>query len=105
MRTLADCILKPLAAFVLAAVVANCNDGCGPYISPAEAYAMEVSGCMMKYDSSVKKCANEAPTVPAFQECKAEAEDGLRICRGQVERKYLNYNSNGSYPTDPAPSN
>lgn len=99
---LTENILKPLAAFILAAILANCNDGCGgTWISPADAYAMEVSGCVAKRDTMVMACAKEAGSLPEYQSCHEEAEDAYRICRGQVDRKYLNYNSNGNYPEPP----
>ncbi len=106
MRTLIDGVIRPLAAFLLAAVVANCNDGCigyGPIISPAEAYAMEVSGCVEGRNKEVLACAGDASTADQYLVCKADAEEKERKCRAQVDRKYLNYNSNGSYPGEQYP--
>lgn len=102
MRSLVDSVIRPIAAFVLAAVVANCNEGCLPgyqSISPAEAYAMEISGCVSKRNAEVIQCAESARTVPEYTECKDEADENDRKCRSMVDRKYFNYNSNGNYPT------
>lgn len=102
--SLTDTVLRPIAALVLAAVVANCNEACIPYgrsISPAEAYAMEVSGCVATRNTKVQVCAQEASTMAGFEECKADADDDMRGCRGMVDRKYMNYNSNGNYPSEP----
>ena len=106
MKTLIDCVIKPMAAFLLAAVVANCNDGCIPgwqQMSPADAYAAEVSGCVMKRNAEVMKCAQEAGTVPEYQECHEDAEEAHRICREAVDRKYLGYNIQGGYPGESNP--
>jgi hypothetical protein len=103
MRTLLDSVIRPVAAFVLAAIVANCNDGCVPgwtQLSPADAYAMEVSGCVTKRNSEVMKCAGDAKSVAEYNECKAKADEGDRVCREQVDRKYLGYNSEGGYPSE-----
>lgn len=101
--SLTDSVLRPVAAFVLAAVVANCNQGCLPgytAISPAEAYAMEVSGCVAVRNTAVVKCAQEAEDMASYYSCKDEAEEKDRQCRAQVDRKYLGYNSQGGYPSE-----
>lgn len=105
MKVLIDKVLRPLAAFALAAVVANCNEGCAGWqnITPAEAYAMEVSGCVTIRNTRVMGCAAEAGTVPEYLSCREDAEEEERKCRAQVDRKYLGYNSNGNYPSEPAP--
>ncbi len=99
--SLIDSVIRPLAVAVLAATIANCNEGCVPgwtQLSPADAYAMEISGCANSYDMDIKKCANEAGSMDDFGVCKDKAEEEYRICRGNADRKYLGYNSNGSYP-------
>jgi hypothetical protein len=96
---LTDSVVRPVVAVILAAVVANCNEGCGPYISPADAYAMEMSGCVAKRNTVVRECVEKAKTLQESRDCREEAEEAYRICTGQVERKYFNYNSNGSYPS------
>lgn len=103
MRTMIETVLRPLAVAVLAGVVANCNEGCLPFmgdsISPSEAYAMEMSGCTGKRNAEVRRCAEKSPTLQDSKACRADAEEAYRVCVGQVERKYLNYNGNGSYPS------
>lgn len=106
MRSLIDGVLRPLAAFVLAAVVANCNDGCIPgwqQISPADAYKMEIGACVAKRNAEVIRCAQEAGVTGDYISCRYEADEEDRICRAQVERKYWNYNSNGDYPSEQPP--
>lgn len=106
MRSLVDSVIRPIAAFVLAAVVANCNEGCLPgytQLSPADAYAMEISGCVTRRNAEVIKCAETAKTVPEYQECREDADENDRKCRAMVDRKYFNYNSNGNYPSEQPP--
>lgn len=93
-------ILAPIGATILAAIVANCNEGCGGVsISPADAYAMELSACAAKRDAKVIQCAEEAGSKAESQECRAQAEDDYIGCRNLVDHKYGLYNANGSYPT------
>jgi hypothetical protein len=106
MRSLIDSVLRPIAAFVLAAVVANCNDGCIPgwqQMSPADAYKAEIGACVAQRNADVLSCASDAGTVPDYLICREDADEADRICRGAVDRKYANYNNNGNYPSEQPP--
>lgn len=101
-----DSVVRPVLALVLAATIANCNEGCLPgytQIDPATAYAMEVSGCVSKRNAEVLNCANQSVSMPEYEACRYGAEESERKCRAQVDRKYLEYNSNGSYPSQYTP--
>jgi hypothetical protein len=107
MRTLVDTVIRPLAAFVLAAVVANCNDGCLPgytQIDPATAYAMEVSGCASQRNAQVLECAKTVPTVESYITCVEDADWRDHQCRAQVDRKYGLYLKEGGYPSEHPPA-
>jgi hypothetical protein len=102
--SLTDSVLRPVAAFILAATIANCNDGCilgWKQLSPADAYAMEVSGCVNQRNRNVMACATDAGSMEDYQDCRADAEEQERQCRSMVDKKYLGYNSQGGYPSEP----
>ncbi len=100
MRLIVDSVIRPLAAVVLAAVLGTCNEGCGgTFISPADAYAMGVSGCVTKRNTHVMQCANGAITEQLYYQCKEDADEEYRICRGNLDKQFGLYLSNGEYPS------
>lgn len=100
--SLTNNVIRPLAAAILAAVVANCTEGCGGVqISPAEAYAMEISGCVTQRNRDVLWCAQDASSREESKACREDAEEKERQCRSMVDKKYGLYNASGSYPSYP----
>lgn len=100
MRLIVDSVIRPIAALALATVVANCTEGCvGWYdISPADAYAMEVSGCVAKANKADSECVSNANFAKEAMECRGRVEEEHRKCRAMVDRKYGMYNGSGGYP-------
>ena len=82
-------IVTPIAAAVLAAVMAHLNQGCsGQQLRPEDAYGAELSACAATRNASVLQCAEEASTKAESQECRSGAEKAYESCRDSVDRKY-----------------
>lgn len=94
--SLVNDVLRPTLALILATTVANCNEGCGPYMSPAAAYAQEAGYCNTKADEGERFCLG----VPLEQirSCREGVDDRWRGCMNMVNNKYGRYTSEGGYP-------
>lgn len=83
-------------ALVLAFVVANCNEGCGPYMSPAVAYAQEAGNCNKIADEAERHCLNGP--LSKLTDCRESVDWKWHGCMNMVNNKYGRYLGEGGYP-------
>lgn len=92
-----------VVGIVMAVVAALTNDGCGPYISPADAYAQEIAGCAAKANKEDADCVKTLQTEKEVKECRDDAEWHYYQCKQGVNRRFHTYLGMGGYPSGNTP--